>query len=1110
MSIRIALHHRTEYRYDRAVRLAAQSVRLRPAPHCRTRVTSYSLKVEPAGHFLNWQQDPQGNHVARLVFPEPVRHLVLEVDLVAELVAINAFDFFLEPAVETFPFTYDPVLTAELAPYRATPEATGGPLVEGFLAEFCRVELAAAGRRTIDTLVALNHRVHNRVGYVIRLEPGVQSPEETLSRGTGSCRDSAWLFVVVARRLGLAARFCSGYLVQLTPDESPLEGPAGPSGDFADLHAWAEVFLPGAGWVGFDPTSGMVSAEGHIPLAATPDPVSAAPVSGGVEPCEAEFGFTMRLERLAESPRTTRPFTGDQWERILAVGDDVDRALASGDVRLTMGGEPTFVSVDNFDADEWNTTALGDDKRVRAGVLARRLLDRLHPGGVLLEGQGKWYPGEPLPRWTLDLIWRSDGQPIWSRRDLLADDPEPAAGDDAPSDQPSGSTNPSKTAGGTEAAAAAVAAGGFLRRLAVGLGLDAGLVLTAHEVPPANPLDDCEIDTETPAAFVLPLAARQRVGEGEARWRSSAWPLPTGRVPLVPGDSPAGLRLPMASLPWPTEEELREDSGIVRTAVVVELRRGRLHLFLPPLDALSEEARDLATANSAASDWLALVAAIERVAVEANTRVVLEGYPPPHALSLGRLHVTPDPGVIEVNVPPAGSWRELVELRETLDAEARASRLGAEKFELDGLHTGTGGGDHVVLGGKTAAESPFLRRPWLLGSMVAYFNNHPSLSYLFAGRFIGPTSQAPRIDEARHESLYELEIALEQLAAATDVEKPVGTTSLGRPREQIGLPEPANQWRSNADGVRVLPWFVDRVFRNILTDLTGNTHRAEFCIDKLWSPDSAGSRRGLVELRGFEMAPHVRMGLLAQLVVRTLVAWLWDKPYRGGLIRWGEAIHDRFMLPHFLMQDFAAVVDELRQAGFAFEREWFESFAEFRFPRLGEVTHDGVRLELRTALEPWHVLGEQSTDGATARMVDSSLERVQVKATGLAPGRHAIACNGRRVPLAATGVPGEFVAGVRFRAWQPADCLHPTIPVHSPLVFDVVDLWSRRSLGGCTWHVVHPGGRSFETRPVNALEAESRRVARFFASGHTPGPFPPLFEDHNPHYACTLDLRRRT
>jgi uncharacterized protein (DUF2126 family)/transglutaminase-like putative cysteine protease len=1062
MGIRVAIHHTTVYRFDREVQLAPHVIRLRPAPHSRTPVTGYSLKVEPADHFLNWQQDPQGNHLARLVFPKKTRSLVLRVDLVAELVAINAFDFFLEPQAERYPFAYDPALAAELAPYLLTTATSATPLLDGFVADFRRMSLGAPPR-TIDLLVALNRGIHERVGYVIRMEPGVQEPETTLGLGTGSCRDSAWLLVHAARRLGLAARFCSGYLVQIAPDVRPLDGPVGPAADFTDLHAWAEIYMPGAGWVGLDPTSGLFTAEGHIPLAATPDPVSAAPVSGAVDPCVSEFAFEMRLERIAEGPRTTRPFSPEQWEAIDATGRAVDAALAAADVRLTSGGEPTFVSSDEFDAPEWNTTALGPEKRTKAGVLARRLLDRLAPGGALVEEQGKWYPGEPLPRWALEIVWRKDGEPIWPCRHLIAADPAPAAEPAAPL------AVGADTDGAAGSRPATAAAGDLLRRLAARLGLATDAVMEAHENPAADPL--VARGESGLRAFVLPLLKHRH--HGENRWRSSAWPVPEGRVPLVPGDSPAGLRLPMASLPWPSDEELRDGTSIVRTSVVTEVREERLHVFLPPLDLPAE-----ASGCLPADDWLDLVACVAEVSAEMGEPVVLEGYPPPGDPRLARLHVTPDPGVIEVNVPPAANWPELVRLRETLAEEARAARLGAEKFEIDGLHTGTGGGDHVVLGGATREESPFLRKPWLLGGLVAYWNNHPALSYLFSGRFIGPTSQAPRIDEARHESLYELEIALQELAAA---------------------------------GPHAPPWFVDRVFRDVLTDMTGNTHRTEFCIDKLFSPDTDGGRRGLVELRAFEMAPHVRMGLLAQLVVRALVAWFARAPFPEPprLVRWGTALHDRFLLPHFLRQDFRDVVADLRRAGFLFREEWFDCFSEFRFPRLGAVTHDGVTLELRTALEPWHVLGEEPVGGTTSRMVDSSLERVQVLVSGLVSPRHAVACNLRRVPLVATGVPGEFVAGVRYRAWQPPRCLHPTVPVHSPLVFDVVDQWSGRSLGGCTWHVAHPGGRSYETRPVNALEAEGRRASRFFATGHTPGAFELPAEEPNPDYACTLDLRRR-
>jgi len=1045
VSIRVALHHRTVYRFDRPVNLAPHVVRLRPAPHCRTKVLSYSLAVDPPDHFLNWQQDPQGNHLARIVTPKRTDHFAITVDLVAELVAINAFDFFLDREAETFPFPYDPGQAAELGPYLAG--VGGGAAFATLVGEARKANVATPPRRTIDVLVALNRMVFERIAYRIRMEAGVQSPEETLATGTGSCRDSAWLLVALLRAMGIAARFCSGYLVQLAPDHPPLDGPAGPTADFTDLHAWAEAYLPGAGWIGLDPTSGLLAAEGHLPLAATPDPMSAAPVSGLVEPCGTTMDVAMRVERLAERPRTTKPLSEEAWERIDRLGRAVDEVLVAGDVRLTSGGEPTYVSIDDYDGAEWNMAALGADKRRRAGILARRLLADLAPGGVLLESQGKWYPGEPLPRWALELIWRADGVPLWQHGRLLADDTTAEAPEASATSDP----------------------GTMLAELAGWLGVDPRFVLPAHEQPVIDPAAPDAPPVVGPAvAWVLPLL-RQR-GRGAAAWRSSAWPVPHARVFLVPGDSPAGLRLPMGLLPWADEAEIRAGTSIVRTSLVAEIRSGRLHLFLPPL-----EDTGLSTHGEAVEDWLELLAGIEGVAAAHGRAVVLEGYAPPWDDRLSRLQVTPDPGVIEVNVPPARSWGELVRIREAVDRAARDSRLGAEKFELDGRHTGTGGGDHLVLGGRTVADSPFLRRPDLLASLVAYWNNHPSLSYLFAGGFIGPTSQAPRVDEARHESLYELEIAFGELRQARQ--------------------PPAS-------------WLVDRLFRNLLVDLTGNTHRAEFCIDKLFSPDTSSGRRGLVEMRAFEMAPHVRMGLLAQLVVRALIARFWRRPWEGELVRWGTALHDRFLLPHFLLADFRDVLTDLRRNGFDFESSWFECWRDFRFPRIGQVVHDGVRLELRGALEPWHVLGEQPIGGATSRLVDSSLERVEVTVNGMVEGRHTIACNGRRVPLAATGRPGEMVAGVRFRAWQPPQCLHPTIRVHAPLIFDIVDLWSGRSLGGCTWHVAHPGGRSFETRPVNALESESRRASRFFTTGHTPGPFTPPPDEINPDYPLTLDLRR--
>ena len=1114
MAIHVALNHKTVYRYDRLVNLGPQIVRLRPAPHCRTPILSYSLRVTPKHHFLNWQQDPQSNYQARFVFPEKTREFVVEVDLVAEIAAINPFDFFLEEKAQTIPFTYEPWLERELRPYLETEEP--GPLLADYLAGISREPAAS-----INFLVDINQRLQKDIGYVIRLEPGIQTCEETLGKRTGSCRDSAWLLVQILRNLGLAARFVSGYLIQLTADQKALDGPSGPEADFTDLHAWTEVFLPGAGWVGLDPTSGLLAGEGHIPLACTPDASSAAPISGLVDECEVEFGHEMSVTRIYEAPRVTKPYTPHQWANIEALGHRIDEELISGDVRLTMGGEPTFVSIDDMDGAEWNTTALGPNKRKLAADLVHRLANRFAPGGLLHFGQDKWYPGESLPRWAMTVYWRRDGEALWANSDLLARED-------------------------TDYGHTAEDAGAFLVTLAKKLGLDPALVLAAYEDPwhylrresllPVNvdPLDSKLEDKEErarlarvfarglnePVGFALPIN-RKMTQQGPV-WLSSAWPLRQERLLLMPGDSPVGYRLPLGSLPWvapqdypyswetdPFEERaplppnrvplrqhaLREEADrqggsrrnervqramaevrsempaegksawwVVRTALTCEARNGRIHLFMPPMNTLE--------------DYLAMLVEIEATAVELDMPVVIEGYQPPKDPRLNSLAVTPDPGVIEVNIHPSHNWDELVRNTLELYEDARQSRLGAEKFMIDGRHCGTGGGNHVVMGGATAADSPFLRRPDLLRSLITFWQNHPSLSYAFSGLFIGPTSQAPRIDEARDDALYELEIAFNQIdkAAATG-----------------DCP----------------PWMVDRVLRNLLTDVQGNTHRAEFCIDKLYSPDSSTGRLGLVEFRAFEMPPHAEMSLTQQLLLRALVARFWKAPYKGRLVRWGTELHDRFMLPYFVQQDLADVIAGLRDHGYPIEERWFDPHMNFRFPVYGHVNQRGISLELRMALEPWHVLGEEPGGGGTVRYVDSSVERVQVRVTGLTDARYAITCNGRRVPLIPTGTEGEFVAGVRYRAWQPPSCLHPTIPVHTPLVFDILDLWAGRSIGGCTYHVMHPGGRNYDTFPVNANEAEGRRLARFFPFGHTPGPMDSPAEERNPQFPMTLDLRRR-
>jgi len=1104
MTIQVALHHKTTYSFDRAVALSPHEVRLRPAAHCRTPILSYSLKVQPAKHFLNWQQDGYGNWVARYVFPEKARELVVEVDLVADMTVINPFDFFVQEYAQDYPFAYSDLLASELQPFREAEPA--GPLLRDWI-ERARAELLSSGRtNTVNLLIDLNRRLARDIRYIVRLEPGVYQPEETLDLRKASCRDSGWLLVQILRHLGFAARFVSGYLIQLTADVKPLDGPTGPSQDFTDLHAWAEAYLPGAGWIGMDATSGLLAGEGHIPLACTAVPASAAPIFGFTDVCETTFGFEMKVARIHEDPRVTKPYTAVQWNEVETLGRAVEAELTRGDVRLTMGGEPTFVSIDDMDGLEWNYAALGEDKRKLAGQLLGQLKQRFGPGGLLHYGQGKWYPGEPLPRWALTCLWRSDGFPVWRDARLLAED--------------------GKDYGHKQADALA-----FLRVLVARLGLHRDYIIAAYEdvwdilrqeqdVPVNFDPLQCDLADPTersrlarllqgemtrPAGYVLPLAPATET-DGGHRWRSSLWPLRREHLYLIPGDSPLGLRLPLDSLPTgplaqddpplppdPFEERkplsapaagdiatetgqveapvaasprsAHAARGVIRTALCVEARSGALHVFLSPVPSVEE--------------FLALVHAVEESARETRLPLVLEGYLPPPDARLRRFGITPDPGVIEVNIHPASSWDELVANTRLLYEEAHLTRLATEKFMLDGRHTGTGGGNHVTVGGPTPADSPLLRRPDLLRSLITYWQNHPALSYLFSGMFIGPTSQAPRVDEARDDNLYELEIAFQEMD------------------------------RRNTPGQETLaPWLVDRLLRHLLVDLTGNTHRAEFSIDKLYSPDSASGRLGLLEFRAFEMPPHFQMSCVQMLLLRALIARFWVRPYTGRLIPWGTGLHDRFMLPHFVAQDMRDVVLDLQGAGYAFRFEWFAPFFEFRFPRYGTVVYQGVEVELRQALEPWHVLGEEVQAGATARYVDSSVERMQIKVRNLTGTRHVVTCNGRPLPLAPTGIRGEYVAGVRYRAWQPPSALHPTIPVHSPLVFDVLDLWSGRSIGGCTYHVAHPGGRNYERFPVNANEAEARRMARFTPHGHTPGAMQYSAERPSAEFPLTLDLRR--
>lgn len=1099
MAIRVAINHTTTYHYDRNVNLSPHIFRLRPAVHSRTPIESYSFKLKPEGYFINWQQDPFGNYQARVVFPEPTNELSIEVEVIARLTVINPFDFFVEKYAEFFPFKYADVLQKELGPYLEVKEH--GPLLQQWLTG---VDLSKK-TAIVDFLVAINQRLNKDINYTIRMEPGVQNTEETLSQALGSCRDSAWLLVQILRHVGLAARFVSGYLVQLTADVKSLDGPSGPAADFTDLHAWAEVYIPGAGWIGLDATSGLFAGEGHIPLACTPDFASAAPVVGGKDFSETTFSFLNTVTRIHEDPRVTKPYSEAQWNAINATGMQVDADLAAGDVRLTMGGEPTFVSVDDMESAQWNTAADGLHKRILSHDLIFRLRESFGPNGMLHYGQGKWYPGEPLPRWQYGLFWRKDGMPIWHNKNLMAVENQ-------------------------ETKYICKDAEVFAFELAKYLAVSPDSVMDAYEdifyflwsegKTPVNldPLkynlkDSIERRTlgqlldrglDSPAGFVLPIEWNY----WNNKWRSARWQLKRDYLFLLPGNSPIGLRLPLESLPklvkgqeQVVERSLFEDLGplpsyqetissrygittkhpplvrssaiviqgedaeeedtskpfeekdadipplfevdTIKTAICVEARDGILYVFLPPVSYLEH--------------YLDLVASIEATAEKLQMPVRIEGYEPPRDYRMERLVVSPDPGVIEVNIHPAKTWVDLVNNTKTLYQQAHLSRLGTEKFMLDGKHTGTGGGNHITIGGATPSDSALLRRPDLLRSLLTYWQHHPALSYLFSGAFIGPTSQAPRIDEGREEKLYELEIAFKQI--------------------------PSNS--------TVPFWLVDRLFRHLLTDITGNTHRAEFCIDKLYSPDTSTGRLGILEFRAFDMPPHQQMSLVQMLLIRSLIAAFWKKPYKHDLVRWSTELHDKFMLEHYVRKDMEDVVQDLNDAGYAFDISWFDPFFEFRFPHYGTVMVKDIEMEIRMGIEPWHVLGEEMSSSGTARFVDSSMERVQVKLKNLHSDRYILLCNGCRVPLSPTAIKGEYVCGIRYRAWQPPSALHPTIGIDSPLVFDIVDTWNNRSVGGCTYFVSHPGGRSYDTIPVNSFEAESRRVSRFWDHGHTQGVIQP-------------------
>jgi uncharacterized protein (DUF2126 family)/transglutaminase-like putative cysteine protease len=1094
-AVRVLVQHRSRYEYPRAALLGPQLIRLRPADHTRAHIESYRLAIAsptdvgraalPEGvrstiepeHRVHWQLDPHGNRVARVTFKagQAISALDILVELAIDVRPVNPFDFFVDARAKTVPFTYPDALAGELGAFldTADPAYRLGPRATGLLRE-----LPASGD-TINLLVELNQLVKQRVAYVIRNEPGVWTPEDTLIAGRGSCRDSAVLLVALLRARGIASRFVSGYLIQLT-DEGMIPGePRGVASDVVDLHAWAEAYLPGAGWIGLDGTSGLLTGEGHVPLACTATPAHAAPVDGTSDVGASAVTFSTSIVRLGHEARPTTPYTDEVWGELMEGGDRVDAALAAAGLAVTVGGEPTFVARDGAHAAEWQGAALGPDKWRRGRALADELRDQLAPGGVVLHRMGKHYPGESMPRWALDIIARRDRETLWPRRDAatrvtidsahrfgeqlsaalgIATELHPAYEDPWELMRAEAALPPDldpRTAGLDDPEER--------RRLAMVLGRGVGSVV----------------------GWVLPLARSTRT-----TWSTDRWTFRRGQLFLLPGDSPMGLRLPLGSLaasappplwadapdlPDPRRDDEPQDAihtaarparpiaphepGIgLRTALAIEPRDGDLWVFVPPVPRFD--------------DFCALVRAIDRARAATNVEVHLEGYGPPPSPELYRFAVTPDPGVLEVNLPPTATAREAAELHHVVFDAALASGLSAERYLLDGRAAGSGGGNHITIGGSTPVASPWLQRPGLLASLLAFAQHHPSLSYMFSGLFVGPTSQAPRIDEARHDALYELELAL--------------------PRLHEGPPA----------------WQVDALLRHLLVDVAGSTHRAEISIDKLFDPLTPYGRQGLVELRAFEMPPHPRMAAAQVVLVRALLAAFASEPYTHALARWGAELHDRFLLPYWMWRDFEDVLGHLASHGAALPTEAFRPFVELRCPLVGRLDAGAGIVEVRNAIEPWHVLGEEATATGTSRYVDSSMERLEVRALGLDEERYAVTVNGVLLPMRHGAGRDVRVGGVRFRAWCPPHALHPHLGIHHPLRIDVVDTWAKRGVTGGAYHVWHPEGRAFDAPPLTRVEAAARRAQRFTLEGPAPWPIRARVATPHPEQPYTLDLRR--
>ena len=611
------------------------------------------------------------------------------------------------------------------------------------------------------------------------------------------------------------------------------------------------------------------------------------------------------------------------------VATAIDETLARHGVRLTIGGEPTFLP-EHPQGEEWNHAAVGPGKLAAAQAMARHLLDDALPGGACFFSPGKTYPGERDPRWSLWLVARRDGRPLFA--------PAPAGGPSAEN----------------------------LARFRAQVCRSLGVADTWREF--ADPVPGSR------EAWAILLDAGPT---SDPRWKTSAWPAEARW--LVDAAGPAGLRLPLHLLA----------AGVPRRAVSLEWRGDRLGLFLPPL---------LQPA------FVALLEALADGARRAGLGAInLQGSVPPDDAELWiRVGLAADPGVLEVNLPAAGSWAEYDRWMRAAARAAAAAGLRPWRQGPDGRREETGGGNHLLWGGPRLDEHPFFTRPGWLASILRYWQRHPALSYCFSGNYLGPWSQAPRADESGRE-LHDLEwswASLDRLPA-------------GDRRREI------------ADAVR-----------HFQTDLAGNPHRTEISFDKFWCPTAPGGCQGLVEFRAIAMMPEIEWAGSVALLWSALAAWLLERPCPSPLVEHGRRLHDRFFLPSLAWRDLEEVLADLGAGGYPIPADDFRSIWNWRFPAVLDVEDGaGGRLTVRRAGEPWPTLADTpASGGVTSRFVDSSLRRLEFLATAEFASRWTIAVDGRPLPLAAVAeLPDHAIAGLRYRHSRLSPSLHPAIEPQLPL-----------------------------------------------------------------------------